>query len=293
MKLQKKYILYIIIILILILLILYILYKFKFNLDNFTNIDTYEKDKKIDISLGLLSYNAPDTLKQTLQTYKDSGLLDISNDVFAILQKSDKQEDETKICEKYNIRYIKLPDNGKMASGFKAIYENAKNDIIVFLENDFVNYSSKQEALDFLNNSIYFIKEQNIDLVRARSRKNAGEPNYGIPLFSNIPQDEFKNHTHLSECIFWIDDPEKVYSDNIKRIDPLIGDDKWYTSSSKHCNWTNNACVTSKSFFRDAILPHLSDSENIEATFTSIWAQQNYKCVYGPGLFTHYRLDGH
>ena len=58
---------------------------------------------------------------------------------------------EANICENYNIRFIKMPDNGRMASGFKAIYENAKNDIIVFLENDFVNYSSKQEALDFLN----------------------------------------------------------------------------------------------------------------------------------------------
>ena len=40
-------------------------------------------------------------------TYKVSGLLDISNDVFAILQKSDKQDEEVKVCEKYTIRYIK------------------------------------------------------------------------------------------------------------------------------------------------------------------------------------------
>jgi len=282
-KIKKYKNLYVkLLIFIILITLLILLFKFNKNIDNF--------DNKLSISLGLLSYNAPNTLNQTLQTYKDSGLLDISNDVFAILQKSDKQEEEVKVCEKYNIRYIKMPDNGRMSSGFKAIYENANNEIIVFLENDFVNYSTKQESIDFFNNSINFIKNNQINLVRARSRKNAGLPNFGFEVFNKQPID---NNIYLSECIFWIDDPETVYPINIKRITPLIGNDKWYLSSSKHCNWTNNAFVTSKAFFKDAILPHLGDSLNIEDTFTSIWAQQNHKCVYGPGLFTHFRLDGH
>ena len=289
-KLRYKF--KIILILILSVILLFILYNFD-KFDKFENINGFQTDEKINISLGLLSYNAPKTLNQTLQTYKDSGLLDISNDIFAILQKSDKQEEEVKICENYNIRFIKMPDNGKMASGFKAIYENAKNEIVVFLENDFVNYSTKQESIDFFNNSINFIKNQNIDLVRARNRKNAGEPNFGIPMFKHIPQDEFKNHVYLSECVYWIDDPELVYPDQISRINPLIGNDKWYSSSSKSCGWTNNAFVTSKKFFKEAVLQHLSGSENIENSFVGIWSQQNYNCVYGPGLFTHYRLDGH
>jgi hypothetical protein len=296
---NKKYsILYLLILFILLILLfryLFILYKFynKNNIDNFDNINIYKTDEKINISLGLLSYNAPNTLKQTLQSYKDSGLLDISNDVFAILQKSDKQDKEAQVCEKYNIRYINLPDNGKMASGFKAIYENAKNEIIVFLENDFVNYSTKQEALEFLKNSINFIEKQNIDLIRARSRKNSGEPNYGRQLFSHISPNEFVNHKYLADCIYWLDNPELIYPDKIKKIKPLIGNDDWYTSSSKSCNWTNNALVTSKKFFKEAVLPHLSGSDNIEDSFTDIWAQQDYKCVFGPGLFTHERLDGH
>jgi hypothetical protein len=186
-----------------------------------------------------------------------------------------------------------MPDNGRMASGFKAIYENAHNDIIVFLENDFVNYSTKQEALDFFNNSIDFINNKSIDLIRARSRKNSGEPNYGKQMFSHIPTNDFVNHPYLLDCLYWLDDPELVYPSKIQKINPLIGDDKWYLSSSKSCNWTNNAFVTSKKFFRDAVLPHLFGSDDIETSFTPIWSQQDYKCVCGPGLFTHYRLDGH
>ena len=297
MKSNKKInLLYIFIYVIIFIILCYIIYKHSSYNKNvkYDNFQVNKETNNIDISLGILSYNAPDTLEQTLSTYKNSSLLDISNDVFAILQKSDKQDKEAQVCEKYNIRYIKLPDNGKMASGFKAIYENAKNEIIVFLENDFVNYSTKQETINFFNNSIYFIKEQNADLIRARSRKNAGEPNFGIQLFSNIPQHEFGNHTHLSECIYWIDNPDIVYPEKIKKIKSLIGNDDWYTSSSKNCNWTNNALVTSKTFFKNAILPDLlTGSDDIENTFTPIWAQKDYKCVFGPGLFTHYRLDGH
>lgn len=281
------------IIIFIIIILFYIIYKYIINnYDNFENNDS-KISNKIAISLGILSYNAPDTLHQTLKTYKDSGLLDISNDVFAILQKSDKQDEEAKVCEKYTIRYIKMPDNGKMASGFKAIYDNAQNEIIVFLENDFANYSTKQESINFFNNSIYFIKEQNMDLIRARSRKNAGEPNIGKQLFSHIPHNEFVNHTHLADCIYWIEHPELLYPSKIQKIKPFIGNDDWYTSSSKSCNWTNNALVTSKKFFKEAVLPHLFKSDDIEASFTSIWAQQDYKCVFGPGLFTHERLDGH
>ena len=286
-------------ILILGLICLFLLYKYKFEKYNdniyekFENNNESQSDDKINISLGLLSYNAPNTLKQTLQTYKDSGLLDISNDVFAVIQKSDKQDEEVKVCENYNIRFIKMPDNGKMASGFKAIYENAKNEIIVFLENDFVNYATKQESIDFFKNSINFIEHQNVDLIRARSRKNSGEPNNGRQLFSHIPPNEFVNHKYLADCAYWLDNPEVIYPEKIQKLTPLIGNDDWYTSSSKSCNWTNNALVTSKQFFKEAVLPHLSGSDNIEDSFTYIWAEQDYKCVFGPGLFTHYRLDGH
>ena len=297
MKSNKKInLLYIFIYVIIFIILCYIIYKHSSYNKNvkYDNFQNQEKANIIDISLGILSYNAPDTLEQTLSTYKNSSLLDISNDVFVILQKSDKQDKEAQVCEKYNIRYIKLPDNGKMASGFKAIYENAKHEIIVFLENDFVNYSTKQEAVDFFNNCIYFIKEKQINLIRARSRKNAGEPNIGKQLFGNIPTHEFGNHTHLADCIYWIDNPDIVYPEKIKKIKPLIGNDDWYTSSSKNCNWTNNALVTSKTFFKNAILPDLlTGSDDIETTFTPIWAQKDYKCVFGPGLFTHYRLDGH
>ena len=111
MKSNKKInLLYIFIYVIIFIILCYIIYKHSSYNKNvkYDNFQNQEKANIIDISLGILSYNAPDTLEQTLSTYKNSSLLDISNDVFVILQKSDKQDKEAQVCEKYNIRYIKL-----------------------------------------------------------------------------------------------------------------------------------------------------------------------------------------
>ena len=90
------------------------------------------------ISVGILTYFAPKTLRHTLETYKITGFIDCIDDLFVIIQKSDRQEEEKRVCEDYNVRYILMAENGNIAWGFKAIYENARNDIILFLENDFI-----------------------------------------------------------------------------------------------------------------------------------------------------------
>ena len=250
-------------------------------------------DSKLPISAGILTYYAPKTLKHTLQTYKDSGFMDCIDDLFVVIQKSDRQQREIEVCKAMNVRYIPLKTNGHMASGFKAIYQYARNDILLFLENDFVTYTSKKEVKEFLWNSIYFL-HKGCDIVRGRSRINAGVPNYSYQNDRNKSKDILVNSSHLSESIYWEQEPEKVYPSKIKKVEPLVGHQHWYTSSSKSCNYTNNPYVCKREFFKYAILPHLIDKENIEDRLTSIWSKQNYTCVFGPGLFTHDRsYDGH
>jgi glycosyltransferase involved in cell wall biosynthesis len=236
------------------------------------------------LSVGILSHFAPHTLEKTLISYKKHGLFELSDDIFAVLQLSNRQEEEKIICDKFNVRSICLDDNGRMGSGFKAIYENARHEYILFLENDF-EINEENETKEFIENSMYFIKEMNVDVVRGRSRKNPGEPNFALHV-KNLS-------SHLSECIYYIDDPEIIHPTKIYRIKPKIGDKKWYTSTSEFCNYTNNPYICSKIFFEKTVLPYCIFGCNIENDLTYIWSKNTYKCVYGPGLFTHYRLDGH
>lgn len=252
-----------------------------------------QKKQVYPISAGILSHFAPKTLEHTLQSYKDSGFLEAVDDVFVVLQKSDRQAQEKEVCDSFAVRSVLLDTNGKMASGFRAIYEHAKNDVILPLENDFAIYSTKDQVESFLSNAMYFI-EKGYDIVRGRSRANAGEPNYAVEFWKDESPHTFINHSHLAECIYWEKDPELVYPSKIQRISPENGSDAWYLSDSSSCNYTNNPFLCTKDFFARAILPHLVDGENIEDRITGVWFKQSYKCVFGPGLFTHDRsFDGH
>jgi hypothetical protein len=257
----------------------------------------FEREKEqtpYPISAGILSYFAPKTLEHTLQTYKDSGFLEAVDDVFVVLQKSDRQAQEKEVCDSFGVRSVLLDTNGKMASGFRAIYENAKHDIILPLENDFAIYTDRDYVNSFLSNGLYFIEEKGYDIVRGRSRTNAGEPNYAADFWKDESPHTFINHSHLSECIYWEKHPDLVYPSKIKRITPENGSDAWYLSDSSSCNYTNNPFLSSKKFFSTAILPHLVDGENIEDRITGVWSKKLYTCVFGPGLFTHDRsFDGH
>ena len=246
------------------------------------------------LSIGILSYYAPKTLKNTLTSYKDHGLLDLSDDVFVIIQFSSRQAQEKSVCESFGVRAVCLPDNGRMAWGFKMICEYARYEHILFLENDFVINTSIEDTRQFINNSLYFLKEGKADIVRGRSRTNPGEPNYAYIHLRHIPPENFVNNTHLSECIYWVENPEQIYPSRISRIEPTDGNRKWYITTSRYCNYTNNPYACSKEFFRKAVLPYVEFGKDLEKELTAAWATNQYKCVFGPGLFTHDRAhDGH
>jgi hypothetical protein len=216
------------------------------------------------------------------------------DDIFVVIQKSDRQMEEKEVCKEFNIRYILMPDNGKMASGFKEVYNKARNETLLFLENDFIIKTSKEEVLEFLLNSLYFLHKGGYDIVRGRSRDNPGVPNHAYNNMKDKSPYTLVNDSHLSESIYWDTNPDKTYPSKITRIIPIQGDKPWYTSSSKSCNYTNNPFLCTRTFFKEAIYPHLYVNENIEDRITPLWSNMDYKCVFGPGLFTHDRsYDGH
>lgn len=251
------------------------------------------------ITIGILTYYAPKTLEYTLNSYVKAGLFELLEDIFVVIQKSSRQIEEEAVCKKFNVRYISLNTNGRMAGGFKAIYENANpnNKYIMFLENDFTIGVNKEKVVNFFKNAFYFLESGMADVIRARNRNNIIN-NCGYEYLRNIPPHEFVNNTHLSECIFWLDHPEILYSTKIKKVEGLIPaeelDEEWYISTSKYCNYTNQPCIYLKDFYKTEVYPYLVHGENIEDRLTDIWATKNYNCIFGYGIFDHDRcFDGH
>lgn len=246
----------------------------------------------MQLSIGILSYNAPYTLQHTLETYKNSGLLNASDDIYCILQYSNKQQEEVNICNSFGIKSVCLTYNGRMGSGFKTIYENAKYKYILFLENDFCIKESNKRVVNFIEDAIYLIEQKNIDIVRGRNIYNAGEPNYALGL-KNLPYDIMLNHEHLSETIYWIKDPAIEYSSKIEYIQAINNNNQWFKTNSYSCAYTNNPYICSKDFFKQHILPYCIDNSTIEIDISNYWRLNNFQCAFGDGVFTHERIfDG-
>ena len=253
----------------------------------------------MNLSIGILTHFAPATLDHTLSTYKTSGLMDLTDDMFVVIQKSERQEEEEEVCRKYGLRYVSLPDNGRMATGFKAIYDNARHEYILFLENDFCTYVSNKEVIYYITNAINFL-QNGITLVRGRSRKNCGSPNYAYDWYKDCAASQFEDsHSqYLSESMYWLEHPDVVYPTKIKKVDSIIpaqsNEESWYQTNSRYCVFTNNPYMCSKTTFKNCVIPYVIPGNSLEREVDIHWQNMNKDCIFGFGIFTHDRkYDGH
>ena len=238
------------------------------------------------ISIGILSYNSPITLKNTLLSYKHCGLLDLSDDVFCVIQPSDKVSQEVDVCNQFGIKYYLEKTNGMMLGGMKRVFEESKYEVVLRTENDFRVHTHKDEVYDIINHSERLISEEIIDLIRVRSLKIPGHPITTKDKYIN----NFDDISKLDYSCYCIDQPDKKFPEFIKKYSetPRI-----LTMDSKNCGYTNNCFITSKKFFKDAILKNSKGDPHIEPDIDKIWSDLNVKIGISDGFLTHVRLDGH
>jgi hypothetical protein len=238
-----------------------------------------------NLSIGILSWNSPKTLNNTLESYKLSGLFNISDDIICLIQSSELEKQEINICNNYNIKYILNTKNLGIAHGIKILIENSKNEYFLFLENDWVickKYDSIKKLIDY---SIELIKNEKFDVIRLRNLKNPGHPIHCVTHYRNKSID-----SELYLCTHYLKNPHINYPDYIKLYNnnPII-----YKISSKYCVYTNNPTIISKTFYNKHIKQFIVENKNLEPEIDPYWKTMNFKIGITNGLFTHIRLDGH
>ena len=239
----------------------------------------------MNLSIGILTWNSPKTLNNTFESYKLSGLFDISNDIICLIQSSKLENQEIDICNKYNVKYILNNNNLGIAYGIKKLIENSKNEYFLFLENDWIickKYDSIKKLIDY---SIELIKKEKFDVIRLRNLKNPGHPIHCISHFTNKSID-----SELYLCTHYLKNPHINYSNYIKLYN---NDPKMYEISSKYCVYTNNPTIISKEFYNNHIKQFIEENKNLEPEIDPYWRNMNFKIGISNGLFTHVRLDGH
>ena len=91
--------------------------------------------------------------------------------------------------------------------------------------------------------------------------------------------------------MFWIEDPSARFPGHVvrKRFD----DEDWFFAPARYAGFTNNPCVYTTAFLREAILPHATGPHiDLENDVNTWWLHDDALTVaQGPGLFMHSRID--
>lgn len=238
---------------------------------------------KLPISIGILAWNSGITLENTLQSYKNNGLLEMVSECTILFQ--EVSETDKKIAEKYNIPYIGLETNIGIGKAFLQLTEQSSSKYVMLLEHDWVLTSDMNNTYEQLLAGIDMLEK--VDVVRYRSRKNPGNPLFSFDLYYGKElsyDDPFTGLTspHMFDCIHWINHPHIIFPDHIKL------QDNFFISNSRWANWTNNPCLYKKDFYIDCVRQNIDDRDLLlEPVIISWWANKNFTVASGEGLFTH------
>jgi glycosyltransferase involved in cell wall biosynthesis len=241
----------------------------------------------IDLTLGILTYNAPNTLENTLKSIFDKGTNLYFNEILLYVNPSQHTQRTEEIASSYNIKRFTADENKWIGPGFKWLVENSNSNNVLLLEDDFFLIEQDvNKVFEILKTAVDFLNKRETDVVRLRSRKSPGNPLYS----SWFAGQEHRCMTHLAECTHWKENPDLDFPEYCKKIsdNPV-----WYKFKSANANYTNNPCIFRKEFYKKYIIPNFcADRTDIETAATSWWTGQDFSVITGNGLFCHDRHDG-
>jgi len=264
----------------------------KFDLDSIQNTqDILFKPKnnsiKLPLSVGILSWNSYETLRNTLETYKLNGLFDLANDVTLFFQEC--SEEDINIANEYQIPFIAFEENIGIGRAFVKLCQIARTDNVLLLEHDWELIENENISFERLKSGIDML-DHGYDCIRYRHRENPGYPLYSKDAYIGNELNHYDNITdtispHLMECCHWIDDLHLQFPDKIQKVND------YYVTTGRWSCFTNNPCMYKKDFYLNKIYTFKEKSLLLENDISYWWVRQNFKVAWGKGLFKHNDIE--
>ncbi len=244
------------------------------------------------MTIGILSWGAEKTLKNTLESYTYYELTKQDEQCIVLLQEGTSEQEG--ICRYFGWTPVTIPGNIGIAQGYKRLVEMATGEYFLFLENDWKLIDWPSVGLMFGQN---LLGNNKADIIRYRHRTNPGSPLWTRQFRGR----EYDRPSHLLDSLHWSYPPTfpEITSESFKyhmlsSIDdePIVQNKTmdWYITSAQYANWTNNPHMAKTQFLKDNILPRLG-SRDLELDIQDWWQEQDFKVAQSDGLFTHERID--
>ncbi len=271
------------------------------------------------VTLGMISWRAPETVRHTLESYAQAGILDL----FAArrIHFNEISAADQAIAQAHGFEVTGSNDNLGIFGAVDRLAREVTTPYLLSLENDCPLVATRDELGAMLNSALADMAALDIPVFILRSRREPGEafarreryerrfrPVWPIgqpqpdPLVRPhllVRAYEDRRKSALRGCaIYAEEDPALRHPGVIKRSP----NGSWVTSS-RYLNWTNNAILVRTDFLRDVVLARvhshpaktsLNGHQDIEAALKRDhwWARQNILMGQSePGAFTHKRFD--
>ena len=234
-----------------------------------------------NFSIGILTWKSHLTLKNTLESYRKNGLLQLTDDITVFAQ--DVSKEDIVVAEEYGIPYIiGIRENIGIGKAFNRLFEDAKYDKVMILENDWVLIEDKATTERVIKETIAAL-DGIVHFARLRHVKRPGDPLYTRQFAGR----EMDSPEHLLDSIHWLEDDLKFgYPDKIGEVDGFLFTD------SEFGNHTNNPFMCTKEFYKTHIQPYTGEGLELEGKIREYWQKAHHVVAHSKtGLFTHFRID--
>jgi FkbM family methyltransferase len=240
-------------------------------------------NKKLPISLGIISWKDNNNLLNSLESYKKNGLFEICSDKRILFQEGTQKEID--IAKKYDLKYLITSENIGIGKAFKTLSDLSEEENILLLEHDWELIEPKKTAYERLLSGLILLGE-GVSCVRYRHRKNYGEPLYSRRHYEGRELEFYDTVTelhspHLMDCVHWLDDANKKFPNQISK------NKEYFLANSRWANFTNNPCLYRKNFYSKSIENFVGKEIELEKNISRWWADQKFFVSQGEGLFKH------
>ena len=243
-----------------------------------------------------MTWKRLDILRQTLVSYRDNGLLDLSDDVTIFF--NEIGEEEIALAKEFNVKYLGNEKNVGIQNAYKSLVDNARNEYFMFLENDWYLVENSIVTKKRLDASIALLEENVVDVVRLRHRIYFGRPCRIV--YRNKKNPHLTDKSDLAFVPSISDNPCALFKEITEK---KIDDETYYFVGPKNTFWTNNPCIFKTEFIKKMLylnLPQPTNANKIhkkyKTTIANIayeglmglyWQKSDHTTALSPGLFMH------
>lgn len=250
------------------------------------------------ISVGILTRgNEIPTLRTSMNTWIEDGFLQSLSEVLIMVNEMNEEMEAflapyTKAP--YNLKVLQSPENEGILRGINWLMGNSTHKHFMFLEKDFRLAEPLSCVLEQLIAGVEIIESDVAQVVKYRSRYNAGKPNWAEVSYKGREEDIFDIQPNLL-CNFyhWIDEPAKRWPDH---FDVCHEHPVFFCVDSFFCNWTNNPFLINKLWWFEHFMLKFPEIRNPTSDFGlesfmnwhhEIWNDAGWTVASGDGLFKH------